>query len=163
MESENTDLIVRVFRHQQTRNTTLGTISVEDRNWTTLEDTLRKTKIKKVTAIPTGRYEIKLRPWGRIYQNYLKKFGKVWNVGTLWLQDVPNFQYILIHLGNTKEHTEGCILIGNAHGRDKNGDFEVYNSTDSYKEFYPIIRDAILQGRKVFIEIENDEDLRYYD
>lgn len=163
MEAENTDLIVRIFRTQQTKNTTLATIRVGSQIWFVLEDALRKAKIKTKTAIPTGRYEIKLRNEGRIHQNYLQKFGKDWHKGTLHLQDVPNFQWILIHIGNDQLDTEGCPLVGKTWGKDKNGDFEVYSSTIAYKEFYPILRDAILQGRKVFVEIENDKDLVYYD
>lgn len=156
-------MIVKLFRYQQTPNTTLGTISVEGKTWKILEDTLRKNKIKTKTAIPAGRYEILLREEGRIHLNYLRKFGAAWHKGTLHLQDVPNFSYILIHIGNDMLDTEGCPLIGKAWGKDKNGDFEVYSSTVAYKEFYPILRDAFLQGRKVFIEIENDADLVYYD
>jgi hypothetical protein len=48
--------------------------------------------------IPLGRYRFK--PWRS------KKLGK-----TLRLQNVPGFTDILIHVGNTKEDTHGCILV----------------------------------------------------
>ncbi|WP_338813650.1 DUF5675 family protein [Bernardetia sp. Wsw4-3y2] len=163
MESEDTDLIIRLFRFQQTKNTTLSTLSVGGRTWFVLEDALRKNKIKGKTAIPAGRYEIKLREEGRIHLNYLKKFGKNWHKGTLHIQDIPNYLWVLIHIGNDKEDTEGCPLTGKTWGRDKNGDFEVYNSTDAYKEFYPIPTNWLLSGKRVFIDIVNDMDLVYYD
>ncbi len=30
----------------------------------------------------------------------------------LHIQDVPGFTYILIHTGNTDEHTSGCLIVG---------------------------------------------------
>lgn len=150
------------MRLRQNENTTLGQITVNGQSCYTLEDTLRHEKIKKVTAIPAGRYNIQLRPWGRISDKYLASYGKDFHKGTLWLRHVPNFQYILIHKGNTKEHTEGCILIGKTVGRAQNGDYKVFESEKAYLEFYPIVRDALVEGKEVFIEIENHPELKIY-
>uniref|UniRef100_UPI00403F0BB4 DUF5675 family protein n=1 Tax=Bernardetia sp. Wsw4-3y2 TaxID=3127471 RepID=UPI00403F0BB4 len=157
--------MIKLHRIQQTPKTTLGQISIEGikKTWWTLEDTLRITKIKKETAIPTGVYEILLRKAGRIHQNYLAKFGAKFHKGTLHLQNVPNFQWILLHIGNNKTHTEGCPLIGNRKDKAPNGDFVLWNSTDAYKEFYPIVATALEEGKRVFIEITNDSDLVYFD
>ena len=34
--------------------------------------------------------------------------------GMLWVRDVPGFEYILIHTGNTDEHTSGCLIVGDS-------------------------------------------------
>jgi hypothetical protein len=71
----------------------------------------------------------------------------------LELQDVPNFQYILIHTGNTDEHTAGCLLVGETQqDLDKGKDGFVGGSGDAYKKLYPKVRDALLAGEKVTIK-----------
>lgn len=65
-----------------------------------LEDTCRRVKIAKVTAIPAGRYRVKIEPSNR-YGRLMPR-----------LNDVPNFSGILIHWGNTPESTDGCLLVG---------------------------------------------------
>ena len=90
----------------------------------TIEDTVRdldkdgkfangEVKIPGKTAIPYGSYEVtmKLRspkysnftkyPWTKKYDGYLPR-----------LLNVPHFEGILIHAGNTAEDTEGCICVG---------------------------------------------------
>ena len=39
------------------------------------------------------------------------KYGDM-HKGMLWVRDIPGFEYILIHTGNTDEHTSGCLLVG---------------------------------------------------
>ena len=81
---------------------TVGVLSIKDttfRCWT-CEDLERETKIKGRTAIPTGRYKMVI--------NFSNRFQKEMPL----LLDVPNFEGIRIHAGNTSEDTEGCILVG---------------------------------------------------
>ena len=77
----------------------------------TLEDEARDEKIKGETRIPAGTYKVTLRTVGGYHARYTKKYGS-FHKGMLWVREVPGFEYILIHTGNTDEHTMGCLLVG---------------------------------------------------
>ena len=84
---------------------TIGQLYIEDKYFCdTLEDTVRdlvtEKKVKGRTAIPAGRY--------RVVLNWSPRFGKPLPL----LLDVPHFDGIRIHAGNTAKDTEGCILVG---------------------------------------------------
>ena len=119
-----------------------------------LEDQVRDgQKQMGETAIPLGEYEIKFRTVGGYDAKYQKKYGTTWHKGMLELQDVPNFKYILIHTGNTDEHTAGCLLVGETQqDLDRGKDGFVGGSGDAYKKMYPKVRDALLNGEKVTIK-----------
>ena len=123
----------------------------------TLEDEVRDgQKQMGETAIPLGEYEIKFRTVGGYDAKYQKKFGTTWHKGMLELQDVPNFKYILIHTGNTDEHTAGCLLVGETQqDLDRGKDGFVGGSGDAYKKMYPKVRDALLNNEKVTIKYSN--------
>ena len=122
----------------------------------TLEDEVRDKKIKGETAIPLGEYEIKLRTVGGFHSKYTSKYGAAFHKGMLELQNVPNFQYILIHTGNTDSHTAGCLLIGETQqDLDKGKDGFIGGSGDAYKKFYPKGRDALIAREKVTIKYSN--------
>ena len=123
----------------------------------TLEDEVRDgQKQMGETAIPLGEYEIKFRTVGGYDAKYQKKYGTTWHKGMLELQDVPNFKYILIHTGNTDEHTAGCLLVGETQqDLDRGKDGFVGGSGDAYKKMYPKVRDALLNGEKVTIKYSN--------
>jgi len=120
----------------------------------TLEDKVREgSKVMKESAIPLGEYEIKFRTVGGFDSKYTSRYGADWHKGMLELQDVPNFKYILIHTGNTDEHTAGCLLVGETQqDLDKGKDGFVGGSGDAYKKMYPKVRDALLAGEKVTIK-----------
>ena len=123
----------------------------------TLEDQVRDgEKVMSETAIPLGEYEVKFRTVGGYDAKYQKKYGTTWHKGMLELQDVPNFKYILIHTGNTDEHTAGCLLVGETQqDLDRGKDGFVGGSGDAYKKMYPKVRDALLNGEKVTIKYSN--------
>lgn len=61
----------------------------------------KRLKVKGMTAIPEGRYLMRF--------TYSPKFGK----RMFQLMDVPLFDGIRIHSGNSVKDTQGCILVGN--------------------------------------------------
>jgi hypothetical protein len=117
----------------------------------TLEDEYREEKVSGETRIPAGTYDIVLRTVGGFHSRYVKKYGEM-HKGMLWVWDVPGFEYILIHTGNTDEHTAGCLLVGDtqqANFGSSNG--MVGSSVNAYKRIYPPIAAAIESGEKVTI------------
>ena len=147
-----------VIRHQFGSDATNGILLVDGIfECFTLEDQVRDgEKVMSETAIPLGEYEIKFRTVGGYDARYQKKYGTTWHKGMLELQDVPNFKYILIHTGNTDEHTAGCLLVGETQqDLDKGKDGFVGGSGDAYKKLYPKVRDALLNGEKVTIKYSN--------
>ena len=118
----------------------------------TLEDEYRNEKIKGETRIPAGTYKITLRTVGGFHGRYEKKYGEM-HKGMLWVRDVPNFEYILIHTGNTDEHTAGCLLVGDTQNQNitKSKSGFIGSSVDAYKRIYPSIASAIERGDDVEI------------
>jgi len=119
----------------------------------TLEDEYRTEKVYGETRISNGRYKLELRTEGGFHQKYLKMFGAEFHKGMLWVKDVPNFEYVLSHIGNDDDDTAACLLVGMAQNADDAG--FIGSSKVAYKKIYPIIRDAILSGEDVYIN--------YYD
>ena len=78
----------------------------------TLEDEYRDEKKFGETRIPEGTYKLGLRKVGGYHTKYSKRFSDI-HIGMLHVLNVPNFEYILIHCGNTDEHTAGCLLTIN--------------------------------------------------
>ena len=117
----------------------------------TLEDEYRDEKKFGETRIPEGTYKLGLRKVGGYHTKYSKRFSDI-HIGMLHVLDVPNFEYILIHCGNTDEHTAGCLLVGDSQENNqitKNG--FIGKSTQAYKRIYPDIANAIDCGEDVTI------------
>ena len=118
----------------------------------TLEDEYQTLKVKGETRIPAGVYEIKFRKKGGLHEKYNKKYPDI-HRGMLHITDVPNFEYILIHTGNTDEHTAGCLIVGDSQENNivtENG--WVGKSRNAYKRIYPLVAKALERGEKVMIK-----------
>lgn len=117
----------------------------------TLEDEHRDVKVAGETRIPAGTYRITLRTTGGFHGRYLKKYGEM-HKGMLWVRDVPNFEYILIHTGNTDEHTAGCLIVGDSQQANfGDSDGFVGSSTQAYKRIYPVVAEVLEGGGNVTI------------
>tara|TARA_R110000824_G_scaffold67836_4_gene175612 strand:- start:2732 stop:3208 length:477 start_codon:yes stop_codon:yes gene_type:complete len=118
----------------------------------TLEDEARALKVRGETRIPAGIYKIELRTEGGFNERYSKKYPGI-HRGMLHVTDVPGFEYILIHTGNTDQHTAGCLLVGDS--QENNillPDGFIGKSVNAYKRIYPGIAQAIEKGEEVTIE-----------
>lgn len=114
----------------------------------TLEDKVRNKKGTKKeefvkvygeTAIPYGTYRVVIT-----YSNaFQKKLPEILNV--------PLYEGIRIHAGNTKDSTFGCILLGDSPKISQTESW-IYNSQKNMKKFMNILEPAIKNGR-VIIDI----------
>lgn len=130
---------------------TIGILSVNgDRFCEVLEPPVRDRKIPGCTAIPAGTYRIDM---GRVSP----KFGmRAWacRYGGIVprLMDVPNFEGVLIHPGNTAADTEGCLLPG----RNCEVGKVLYSQDTYYRLMDQYLIPARDAGLLVAIEIKND-------
>lgn len=147
---------IHLARMSCDNDSTLGRLYVDDTfACHTVEDEPRSIKVRGETRIPAGRYQIKLRTVGGFHARALAKYG-AWHKGMLWLQDVPGFEYILIHTGNTEKDTDGCIIVGSGVIPNGRGGGSVTGSVDAYKKLYPMVRDELLAGRQVWITVADE-------
>ena len=120
---------------------TVGRLFVDGKFFcNTLEDTVRdlsnEKKVYGKTAIPYGEYKV-------VY-NWSPKFGR--NLPRLL--NIPAFEGILIHPGNTADDSAGCILVGR--------NTEVGRLTESRytsDKLNVLIEDAQRRGESITIEI----------
>lgn len=106
----------------------------------TLEDKVRdieqEDKVYAETAIPYGEY--------KVIVNHSPKFKRM----LPRLLNVPHFEGILIHRGNTAKDSAGCILVGENKVKGK-----VINSTPYEKKLTAMCHNAQLRGEKIIIAI----------
>jgi hypothetical protein len=123
-------------RLHRTEKSTIGDLYVNGKfECYTLEDVERKEKVYGETAIDKGTYEVVIT-----YSNAFKQFMPL-------LLNVPKFQGIRIHSGNTAKNTLGCILVGQTRSADFIG-----NSRLAYKSFFSKIKEAA-KKEKIYITI----------
>jgi len=134
------------------KKSTLGILSIEGEDFFTLEDPYREEKVAGITRIPAGRYEIKLRTEGGMNERYKDKYD--YHQGMLWLQDVTNFKWVYLHIGNKHEDTWGCILVGEnaVMGNDES---TIQYSAAAYRKIYEKCLDCLLNNLTVFITIKD--------
>jgi hypothetical protein len=143
-------MTIKLQRFHSTDDFTIGKI---DNTYYSCEDEKRENKVMHETRIPAGTYEIKLRTFGGHHEKYKVRF-KDFHKGMLQLMNVPKFNDILIHCGNTEADTSGCIIIAKTANLLTG---YVGQSTQAYSEFYPKVAKELTEGRKVFIEIKDEE------
>lgn len=132
---------LKVLRNELTARSTIGELHVDGKfECYTLEDAVRPVKIKGVTAIPAGVYEVVV--------NFSQRFQRPLPL----LLGVPNFDGVRIHAGNTDADTEGCLLVG----KSKAADF-IGGSRAAFDALFPKIQHAAMR-EKIFIEIAQPGD-----
>lgn len=128
-------------RSPSSAHSTIGELSVDGRfECFTLEDVIRPVgvKVPGQTCIPAGRYSVQL--------TMSKRFSRVLPL----LVNVPMFEGIRIHPGNTSADTEGCILVGWGKGAD-----QITQSRDAFASLFSKLRGAEARGEPITIEVRN--------
>ena len=95
-----------------------------------------ETKIYEETCIPFGTYKVILT----MSPKFKRELPRLLNV--------PSFEGVLIHRGNTAKDSAGCILIGENKAVGK-----VLNSTPYEERLVKMIKNAISRGEEIIIEI----------
>lgn len=127
-------LLKRIFKGE---DYTIGKLYIDGVYYCdVLEDAVRPVKIKHETAIPTGTYQVVITLSAR--------FKKLMPL----LLNVPQFEGIRIHSGNTKEDTSGCLLVGENKEKGK-----VVNSRITFVKLFALIQDSLRTG-DVWITVE---------
>lgn len=127
---------LKLVRTDLTSQSTIGELSVDGKfECYTLEDVVRPVKIKGMTAIPAGSYEVVISHSAR-FQRLLPL-----------LLNVPNFDGIRIHAGNTAADTEGCLLVGQAKASNA-----ISGSRNAFDALFAKLQAAAAR-EKIFIEI----------
>lgn len=119
---------------------TVGRLSIDGKYFCdTLEDTVRApgVKVRGKTAVPAGRYRVVLTESPR--------FKRILPL----LVDVPNFEGVRIHPGNTAKDTEGCLLVGFNQVKGK-----VVASRETFQKLFEKLWAADQAGEEIWTEIK---------
>lgn len=112
---------------------------------TSLEDISRK-KVYGQTAIPTGTYKVNLNVVSPKFKD--RSWAKPYGGKVPRLMNVPGFEGVLIHPGNTDSDTSGCILVGKNTVVGK-----VMESTITFNGLMKKLLDAKAKGESIQINI----------
>lgn len=143
------DLNLKLERKWKKEKYTIGNLFINGVFFSNvLEDTVRglcqdmtpeeiqKIKVYGETAIPAGKYEVRITLSARF------------RCPLPLLINVPGYEGVRIHAGNTARDTHGCLLPGK---NDRVG--QVSNSRATMAALQKQIEEAIYQNSKVYIEI----------
>lgn len=137
-----------------------------------VEDEKRSVKVKGETRIDAGIYDLDLRYSPKFSKEYFRddngniilaskrtteELKKRYHTPheLIWVKDVHDFEFILLHWGNSDDDTDGCYIVGSTFGKI-HGQNGVLNSRNKYIEIYPVIWRAIKAG-KVQIEYKDND------
>lgn len=137
-------------RDHKTDHTTIGGVLIDgeffcygleptDRNLNsdmTLEQ-IAEIKVPGATAVPAGRYPV-IRYYSPKHETNVPR-----------IINIPGFDFVEIHAGNTAADTEGCLLLGNEMAVDL-----VLQSRDAISAFYDRFFAVIDTGGEVWITFE---------
>jgi hypothetical protein len=132
---------LKIIRKEFTDISTIGDFLI-DGVWFSfcLEDMTRESGVKVAdkTAIPEGRY--------RVIIDQSKRFKRAMP----HILDVPGFEGIRIHAGNSAASTSGCVLLGFTKSKDWIGESRL-----AFNQFFDILYMA-LRDLECWITIERE-------
>lgn len=132
---------IEVRRIAKKKDYTIGRMYVDGKYvCDTLEDAVRDAKIKHVTAIPEGEYKVAMGIVSPKYSQAKYAWGVKYNGKLPRLLDVPKYDGVLIHVGNSNKDTSGCILVGR--------NTIVGKLTESTKTFYNLMDKWLIPAMK---------------
>ena len=125
---------VDLIRFDSQNDWTRGVLFINGKGFCfTMEDEARTKKVKGETRIPAGDYDLEFK---KVETSLTKKYRKKYDFFKwhIEVKNGPGFENIYIHVGNTDDHTEGCILLG--YLCDMTRDNFIGKSAIAYEDFY---------------------------
>lgn len=132
----------------------------------TLEDEYRDVKVASETRIPAGFYELKISKHvdakgnevvSPLTEKYRAKYP--WFKNHIEVTGIKTHTSVYCHIGNTDDHTAGCLLFGDNADNNMIGPGSISNSTASFKRWYERVSEHLGDGKKAFIEIRDENYL----
>tara|TARA_R100000541_G_C1897352_1_gene84117 strand:- start:110453 stop:110929 length:477 start_codon:yes stop_codon:yes gene_type:complete len=119
-----------------------------------VEDEPREVKVDGETRIHKGKYLLKQRKvLSGMTKRYREKYD--WFKWHLELQDVPDFEYVYLHIGNFERNSEGCLLC-NYNIVTSGKEYYGGNSTQAFKDFYEKVNKLLEEGYEVYVDIRDE-------
>jgi hypothetical protein len=129
-------MILTLKRNEPEDGCMIGRLFINNTNFcSTIEDEPRIKNEMHKTAIPSGRYEVVIN-WSNRFKMYMPL-----------LLNVPYFEGIRIHSGNTAEDSSGCILVGVFYN-----DETIIDSRNTFKSLMTELK-KVEKKEKIFINI----------
>ena len=158
---ENNALELLLDRKYKNETYTIGNLYV-DGEWfcNSLEDKdrglsqtmpleeIKETKVYGETAIPTGRYEVRMDIVSPKY-NGVKWYKDNFGGRMPRLENVKGFSGILIHSGNTALDSNGCILVGMNKAKGK-----VLDSRATFQKLWKVLEQARKAGKTIYLTVQ---------
>lgn len=142
-----------LLRYGEGDDSTLGLMLVDASfECYTLEDEHRAEKVPGETRIPNGLYRVAFREvLSALTLKYRERFP--WFTWHIEIQDVPNFEFVYVHIGNDDDDTDACVLVGDEANNNTINSGYIGRSTQAYERLYRKVSAALLAGEDVFIDI----------
>lgn len=110
---------------------------------------IKARKVAGKTAVPRGRYRIKVKVSPSFKDKY---YAKPYGGRFPYLEDVPGFDNVLIHPGNTPADTKACLLPGMLHQGIRGRVFDSVLAFQDLMDFY--VWPAYNRKEEIWITIE---------
>jgi hypothetical protein len=126
----------------------------------TLEDQSQIIKVPGKTRIWAGRYQLKLREeLTPLTIKYRARFP--WFTWHVEITGVPGFVAVYVHVGNTDQDTDACILLGDqAHTNVGAGnDGSIGESAGAFARWYHAVRGHLADGGEAWLTVRDETAL----
>jgi hypothetical protein len=134
------NLNLRVDRQAYTEQSTMGSLLLDGVFFCyTLEPPRREGDVKP-RCISPGMFDVKIR--------YSEKHKRAMP----HVENVPDFEGIEIHVGNTAKDTLACLLVGDSLGQDFVGE-----SKQAFDRLFDILQKAQEKGSSIYITYRDAE------
>ncbi|MDN3690024.1 DUF5675 family protein [Cyclobacterium jeungdonense] len=145
-----------LLRYLDDGNTSLGLLYLGKQFFCyTLEDTHRDEKVPAGTRIPEGRYPLSVNPTlTDLTKRYRSRFP--WFDYHIEINNIPNYDLVYLHIGNSHQDTRGCILLADGVNTGSSEKM-VTHSQRAFERFYKTVYPKISSQENLEIKIFNED------